>query len=151
MPSLGLRSTVAEVAPVGGVIDPPTLDRAYVIAPYGRPGSDNTTYIAGHSWNRGDAVFNALLDVPTQQATLGVGETVVVTQDGQPYTYRVTSSRRYPKGTLAEQDEVWRRVPGRLVLITCFQRNDGAASRDNLVVVAELVDPSEPVEAPAAG
>ena len=131
---------MAEVAPVGGVIDPPSLDRAYVIDPYGRPGSDNTTYIAGHSWNRGEAVFNPLLDVPTQEGTLEVGETVVLTQDGQRFTYRVTSSRRYPKGTLAEQDEVWRRVPGRLVLITCFQRNDGAASRDNLVVVAELVD-----------
>ena len=144
MPSLGIRSPVAEVSPVGGVIDPPSLDLAYVIEPYGRPGSDNTTYIAGHSWNRGEAVFNPLLDVPTQEATLAVGERVVLTQDGRTFTYEVTSSRRYPKGSLAEQEEVWQKVPGRLVLITCFQRNDGAASRDNLVVVAELVDAPVP-------
>lgn len=143
MPALGLEADVREVSPEGGVIDPPTFDHAYVIAPYGRPGSDNTTYIAGHSWNRGDAVFNPLLDVPTQEGTLEAGDIVELTQDGETFTYEVTSSVRYPKGSLADEDEVWRAVPGRLVLITCFQRNDGARSRDNLVVTAELVEPAQ--------
>ncbi len=151
VPAVGLRSEVRELTPRRGVVDPPTFDTAYVIAPYGRPGSDNTTYIAGHSWNRGRAVFNPLLDVPSQQAVLAVGDTVVVTQDGTSFTYAVSSSRRYPKGSLATADEVWAKVPGRLVLITCFQRNDGAASRDNLVVTADLVGTSPSSGTTAAG
>lgn len=144
VPALGLRTDVGEISPVGGVIDPPAFDRAYRIAPYGAPGSDNTTYIAGHSWDSGDAVFNPLLDVGTQEATLAVGDAVEVAQDGETFSYRVSDVQRYPKGSLADVEEVWRKVPGRLVLITCFQRNDGARSRDNLVVTAELVDPGTP-------
>jgi hypothetical protein len=34
---------------------------------------------------------------------------------------------------------VWERVPGRLVLITCFQRAGGRAATENLVVVAEAI------------
>lgn len=139
VPALGLTTTVGEISPADGVIDPPAFDRAYRIAPYGAPGSDNTTYIAGHSWDSGDAVFNPLLDVGTQEATMAEGDAVEVVQDGETFRYEVTDVRRHPKGSLAEVEEVWRKVPGRLVLITCFQRNDGARSRDNLVVTAELV------------
>ncbi|MFC3688065.1 class F sortase [Aquipuribacter hungaricus] len=139
VPALGLRTDVSEVSPVGGRIDPPTFDRAYRIAPYGTPGSDNTTYIAGHSWNAGDAVFNPLLDVESQEATLAAGDLVEVVEDGVTYRYEVLSTARYPKGTLADVGEVWDRVPGRLVLITCFQLDTGARSRDNLVVTAQLL------------
>jgi sortase (surface protein transpeptidase) len=150
VPALGLTTTVDEVSPVGGTIDPPTFDRAYRIAPYGTPGSDNTTYIAGHSWNGGDAVFNPLLDVGSQEATLAPGDGVDVVQDGLTYRYQVVSTARYPKGTLADVAEVWQKVPGRLVLITCFQLDTGARSRDNLVVTAQLVD-APAVEQTVAG
>ena len=143
VPALGLATTVDEVSPVGGTIDPPTFDRAYRIAPYGTPASDNTTYIAGHSWNAGDAVFNPLLDVESQEATLAAGDVVEVVEDGVTFRYEVVSTARYPKGTLADVDEVWQKVPGRLVLITCFQLDTGARSRDNLVVTAQLL-PDQP-------
>lgn len=146
VPALGIDVAVGEVSPSGGVIDPPRLDLAYVIEPYGRPGSDNTTYIAGHSWNAGDAVFNPLLDVEQGLSRLDTGDEIEVTTAGSTFTYAVTGTDRHPKGSLAGVDEVWEKVPGRLVLITCFQRNDGAASQDNLVVVAELVQES-PVQA----
>lgn len=138
VPALGLSTDVAEVDPVDGTIDPPTFDRAYRIAPYGTPGSDNTTYIAGHSWNAGDAVFNPLLDIASQEATLAPGDVVEVVERDRTYRYVVEGTARYPKGTLADVEEVWRRVPGRLVLITCFQLDTGSRSRDNLVVTAQL-------------
>jgi hypothetical protein len=73
-----------------------------------------------------------------------------VVQDGLTYRYQVVSTARYPKGTLADVAEVWQKVPGRLVLITCFQLDTGARSRDNLVVTAQLVD-APAVEQTVAG
>jgi hypothetical protein len=51
--------------------------------------------------------------------------------------YTVQSTRRYAKDALPDADEVWEVSPGRLVLITCFQRADGRKATENLVVVAE--------------
>ncbi|HZI96081.1 MAG TPA: class F sortase, partial [Actinomycetales bacterium] len=125
----------------GGELDPPTLDEAYWIETYGTPGSDadNTVYLAGHSYDSGDAAFNPLFDRAEQIALVGAGDEIVVTTDAGRLTYAVDSTERYPKDELAGVDEVWKIVPDRLVLITCFQRNDGGASQDNLVVFASLV------------
>jgi len=148
VPSVDLAVDVVPATPDGGELDPPTLGEAYWIETYGAPGtdSDNTVYLAGHSFDRGAAAFNPLFDRDAQVALVQPGAEVVVTTAAGRLTYAVQSTHRYPKGTLADEDEVWRIVPGRLVLITCFQRNDGGASRDNLVVYADLVG-----SVPAAG
>jgi hypothetical protein len=52
-------------------------------------------------------------------------------------TYTVERSERYGRDQLAGAADVWEASPGRLVLITCFQRADGRASTKNLVVFAE--------------
>ena len=51
--------------------------------------------------------------------------------------YAVQSTHRYAKDALPDADEVWEASPGRLVLVTCFQRADGTLATENLVVVAE--------------
>lgn len=146
VPAVGLVVDVLPVTPDGGELDPPTLDEAYWIEPYGTPASDadNTVYLVGHSYDSGDAAFNPLFDRTQQVATVAAGDKVVVTTGAGRLTYVVDSTQRHPKDELADVDEVWRIAPGRLVLITCFQRNDGGASQDNLVVYATLVS-STPV------
>ncbi len=141
VPSVGLAVDVLPIAPEGGELDPPTLGEAYWIESYGTPGTaaDNTVYLAGHSFNSGSAAFNPLFDKDDQVALVVAGDEVVVTTGTGRLTYTVESTERVPKDELSGVEEVWKIVPGRLVLITCFQRNDGGASQDNLVVYASLV------------
>jgi sortase (surface protein transpeptidase) len=140
VPAVGLSTAVLPIRPTDGELDPPTFGEAYWIEPYGYPGSDNTTYITGHSATRGSAVFDPLFDRASQRARVHEGDEVVVTTAEGRFSYRVTSSVRHAKGRLAQADDVWAKVPDRLVLITCFQRSKGGASRDNLVVFADLQD-----------
>ncbi len=141
VPSVGLAVDVLPITPDGGALDPPTLDEAYWIETYGAPGtaSDNTVYLAGHSYDSGSAAFNPLFDKDAQVALVEAGDEVLVSTRSGRLRYTVESTERLPKDELAGVEEVWKIVPGRLVLITCFQRNDGGASQDNLVVYASLV------------
>jgi sortase (surface protein transpeptidase) len=138
VPAVGLDAAVVPITPAGGELDPPRLDRAYWIESYGSPGPDatNTVYLAGHSVDRGTAVFDPLFDQERQTALVKSGDEVTITTDAGAVTYVVDETQRYPKSELANEAEVWRIVPGRLVLITCFQRNGGGRSTDNLVVYA---------------
>ncbi len=151
VPAVDLAVDVLPTAPDAGEIDPPTLDEAYWIEDYGIPGtgSDNTVYLTGHSFDSGPAAFNPLFDKDEQVARVAPGDEVVVTTSQGRLTYEIESTERYPKDELADVEEVWKIVPDRLVLITCFQRNDGGASQDNFVVFANLVS-SEPVAATTA-
>jgi len=146
VPSVGIDLPVHALEPDSGAINPPTMSDAYWIDPYGEPGAgdaapDNTVYIAAHSWSRGDAAFNRLLDVDHEGGAVDVGDEVVVESPSGTATYRVTEVKRYGKDALPDADEVWVVSPGRLVLITCFQREDGRRSTENLVVTTELVPP----------
>jgi sortase (surface protein transpeptidase) len=138
VPAVGLDAEVVPIAAAGDELDPPRLDRAYWIETYGSPGPDatNTVYLAGHSIDRGAAVFDPLFDQEQQTALVKSGDEVTITTDAGAVTYVVDETQRYPKSELANEAEVWRIVPGRLVLITCFQRNGGGRSTDNLVVYA---------------
>lgn len=64
------------------------------------------------------------------------------------FRYTVERTERYGKDELAAAAEVWEASPGRLVLITCFQRADGRASTENLVVFAS---PDQVTRARSAG
>ena len=138
VPAVGLQAKVLPLKPQGGVLDPPTLDDAYLIDDYGLPGSQNTVYLAGHSWDTGKAVFNPLFDIRAQRAEVEPGDEVVISAPEGTYTYVVQRTKRYPRPTLDRQRELWRIVPGRLVLITCFQPDDGGEAEDNLIVYATL-------------
>jgi hypothetical protein len=139
--AVGIDLPLLPLIPRRDVIDPPTLTAAYWIEPYGDPvGSpdqaDNTLYIAAHSDGSGDNGFDPLLSADHRTGAVGAGDVVEVETPTGTVTYTVERTQRYGKNELATADEVWEAVPGRLVLITCFQRADGRATTENFVVFA---------------
>jgi hypothetical protein len=107
---------------------PPLTLEAYWLTSYGvpGPGSDNTTYIAGHSWEGRDAPFNRLSGGDL------MGTEFVVTTEAGDITYIVDSVTTYEKDTLKDS-EIWDIVPGRVVLISCYTEDPWGK---NIVVTA---------------
>ncbi|GEN80792.1 class F sortase [Actinotalea fermentans] len=153
IPAVDLDLAVLPISPVGGRINPPTVEEAYWIQDYGLPGSDadNTVYLVGHSSLRMPAAFNPLLDVEHQDAVLQPGDEVRVTTAGGVLRYEVTGWTRYDKDGLPTADEVWAIAPGTLQIITCFQEDGREFADDNLVVTATLVEALVPAEGATAG
>ncbi|RBY75761.1 class F sortase [Geodermatophilus sp. TF02-6] len=142
IPAVGLDLPVLPLTPQHGVINPPTLTAAYWIEPYGDPvGSagqaDNTLYIAAHSTGTGEYGFDPLMASDGQGSSLDPGDVVEVSTPRGTVDYTVERTERYGKGELPDAAEVWQASPGRLVLLTCFQRGGGRASTENLVVFAQ--------------
>ena len=142
VPSLGMDLPLLPMTPHGDTIDPPLLTAGYWIEPYGAPVGNaaeatNTLYIAAHSAGYGDDGFDPLIAADGRGSTLAAGDVVEVRTPTGTVRYTVTSTHRYAKDALPDADEVWEVSPGRLVLITCFQRADGRKATENLVVVAE--------------
>ncbi|MCZ2819621.1 class F sortase [Modestobacter sp. VKM Ac-2977] len=138
VPSVDLDVPVFPYTPRGGVIDPPSMVDGYWVQPYGEPGAqpDNTVYIAGHSWTKGAAAFNALMP-GDHGAGVSTGDVVTVRTSGGSVDYTVSRTERYDKDALPGATDVWTVMPGRLVLITCFVDDDGRTTDDNFVVFAE--------------
>lgn len=142
VPSVGLDVPVLPLTPEKGVIDPPTQHEGYWIEPYGRPvgpgeATDNTLYIAGHSWSKGSAAFNPLMGQNSKKHSIAVGDVVQVQTAAGTTSYTVTSAEHHAKSELAAATDVWAVSPGRLVLLTCALDVKGRDTDDNLVVVAE--------------
>ena len=142
IPALDLDLPVLPHTPRGGAINPPTLTAAYWIEPYGEPRgaaeqADNTIYLAAHSTGTGEYGFDPLMETDGGGSTLEAGDVIEVSTPEGTADYTVDHTQRYAKGALADATEVWEAAPGRLVLITCFQRGSGQASTENLVVFAE--------------
>jgi hypothetical protein len=141
VPALGLDLPVLPLTPDAGVINPPGLTAAYWIDSYGDPvgeaaQADNTLYIAAHATGTGEYGFDALVDAEAAGEGLAPGDVVEVSTPGGTVDYAVERTVRYAKDELAAAADVWEAVPGRLVLITCFQRA-GRDSTENLVVFAD--------------
>lgn len=126
MAVLPLTPTAVDLA-TQSLVPPLTLD-AYWLTSYGIPGagSDNTTYIAGHSWEDRDAPFNRLSD----EALVGT-EFTLTTRTGE-MTYVVDSVVTHEKNTLKDS-EIWNIVPNRVVLISCYTEDPWGK---NVVVTA---------------
>ncbi|MGY1767791.1 class F sortase, partial [Geodermatophilus sp. SYSU D00779] len=142
IPALDVDLPVLPLSPRDGSINPPTLTAAYWLDPYGDPvGSaeqaDNTLYLAAHSTGTGEYGFDPLMEPDGGGSTLGAGDVIEVSTPQGTVGYTVVRTERYAKGELPGATEVWEAHPGRLVLITCFQRGGGRASTENLVVFAE--------------
>ena len=144
VPSAGIDLPLLGMAPAGGTIDPPLLTAGYWIEPYGAPvgtaaEAGNTLYVAAHSAGHGSDGFDPLIAEGGEGSTLSAGDVVEVRTPSGTVTYAVTSTHRYGKEELPGATEIWEVSPGRLVLITCFQRADGREATENLGVVAEAV------------
>ncbi|WNV76902.1 class F sortase [Geodermatophilus sp. DSM 44513] len=142
VPALALDLPVLPHVPRNGAINPPTLTAAYWLDPYGDPvgtaaDADNTLYLAAHSTGTGEYGFDPLMETDGGGSTLAAGDVLEVSTPQGTVGYTVERTERYAKGELAGATEVWEKAPGRLVLITCFQRGGGRASTENLVVFAE--------------
>jgi hypothetical protein len=142
IPSVDLDLPLLAHTPRNGVINPPTLTAGYWIEPYGTPvaaaeQAQNTMYIAAHSAGRGDDGFDPLLSDDHEGGTLAAGDVVQVRTPEGTVDYTVERTQRYGKKELPAAEEVWESHPGRLVLITCFQRADRRHSTENLVVFAQ--------------
>jgi hypothetical protein len=142
VPSVGIDLPLLGTTPDDGHINPPMLTAGYWIEPYGAPvaaatEAENTLYVAAHSAGRGDDGFDPLIAADGEGSTLAAGDVVEVRTPSGTAAYTVASTHRYGKDELPGATEVWEVSPGRLVLITCFQRADGREATENLVVVAE--------------
>ncbi|MBG6226702.1 sortase (surface protein transpeptidase) [Arthrobacter sp. CAN_A2] len=110
-----LPLTATDADRVSELLVPPLTLDAYWLTDYGSPGpgSSNTTYIVGHSWEGRDAPFNRLSD-----PSLVGSEFTLTTLTGR-LTYVVDSITTHDKDTLKDSD-IWDIVPGRVVLISCY-------------------------------
>ncbi|SDZ45241.1 class F sortase [Herbiconiux ginsengi] len=144
IPAVDLDAAIRSMSvPDDRQLDPPGPSRAYWLSDYGAagPDSENTTYLAGHTYRDGSAVFNPLLDVPQSAGAVHDGDAVIITTPEGDYSYTVTATALYDKTSVGEQAELWKQVPGRLVIVTCFQYNGGTSSSQNFVVYAQLDGP----------
>ncbi|MET3949883.1 class F sortase [Arthrobacter sp. UYEF36] len=132
-PEAGMDVVVHPLEPGSGaaesrsIVPPETMD-GYWLTPFGTPGvgSDNTTYVIGHSWEGLDAPFNRLSSdaAPGDEFTVATGTGVL--------RYAVESVTTYTKSTLKDSP-VWDAVPNRVVLISCYTEDPWGK---NVVVVA---------------
>ncbi|MFC8936250.1 class F sortase [Rhodococcus sp. NPDC057135] len=132
--ALGISSTVG-VMESGQcpVLNPPTSDRAYWVQCRAQPGSDSdgTVFVIGHAVAGGDAIFNMLPDIT-------VGADIVLATVNGTMVYQVEDTEVYTKHGEAQQSPQLRaRVPGRLVVVTCFL-DEGRVTDKNFVVYATL-------------
>jgi sortase (surface protein transpeptidase) len=99
---------------LNSIVPPHTTD-AYWLSPYGMPGpgSTNTTYIIGHSWEGRPSPFNNI----SARSKPG-DELSIITLEG-PQNYRIDQITTEQKDTL-KNSAIWTKVPGRLILITCY-------------------------------
>lgn len=157
IPDIGYQANVGQMTTkANGDVKPPTLQDAYLITNVGTmPGTDaaNTAYMACHAWSKGDAPCNLVPQVVP-------GQHVLVTTPNGTLDYVVQATKLFykhgelqnppaksfnaegcPKPTdkvvYTDSCEVWRAMPGRLVLVTCYELN-GVATQ-NFVVFAQLV------------
>ena len=131
-PGIGMEQDVLPLTPEDQgpqttVVPPMTAD-AYWLTPYGSPGSTDTTYIIGHSWEGRDSAFNHL----SSQAKSG--DKIHVTTAAGPGTYTVKKVSTEDKYTLRDSP-IWDRIPNRLILISCYTAD---LRGTNIVVTADL-------------
>ncbi|MDQ6754441.1 MAG: class F sortase [Actinomycetota bacterium] len=110
-----LPLTPATQGPDSGTVDPPLTLDAYWLTPYGSPGpgSTNTTYIIGHSWEDRGSAFNNL------STRANPGDRLTVTTTAGTINYTVTAVTTENKDTLKDSS-IWAKVPNRLILISCY-------------------------------
>ena len=122
-----LPLTPQDQGPEATIVPPMTAD-AYWLTPYGSPGSRDTTYIIGHSWEGRDSAFNHL----SSRAKPG-NQLTVRTANG-PATYTVKTIATEDKNTLRDSP-IWDSVPNRLILVSCYTAD---LRGTNIVITADL-------------
>ncbi|MEY8567487.1 class F sortase [Corynebacteriaceae bacterium 7-707] len=136
VPKAGMSVSLSELSAVDGQITPPGFTEIYHVRNMGVRVDDaphGTVYIVAHSVTNGFAPGNAVMDSRRGESILQTGDTIDV--DG--VAYNTDESFFVPKDELPYRGDVWENVPGRLVFITCLER-DGVATGDNLIITATM-------------
>lgn len=68
------------------------------------------------------------------------GDEILIDTDDGTAVYEVIVTERHEKTALADVENLWNAVPGRLVLITCFFEASGDTASDNMVIYAKLMN-----------
>lgn len=136
IPSVHLDAPLGAINTVAGVVTPPGFTAVYAIRNLGtridQP-DNGTVFLVTHSLRGGGtAPGNALIDLEHHRSAVEPGAKIIVA--GTAYT--ATGSQTIAKPDLAKAAGLWADTPGRLVIITCLQRPNGAPSVDNLVIIA---------------
>jgi len=134
--SVGLDVPLGSLDVVDDELEPPGFTSAYWVRNLGVAPSDSadgTVFVVMHSLrNGGEAPGNALIDVENGRARIATGEAIVV----DDVAYKVVDTETVDKTQISHDQSVWADTPGRLVVITCLQRPDGAPSTENMVIEA---------------
>lgn len=118
------------------VINPPTLEEAYVLRHWGMPGSNtDTTVVALHSVRKyPDIPGSKLVNYSTMEPSLIAGDEIFV--DG--FKYIVHSSFQQSKSTVARDSSLWEHRAGRLLVVTCVPPRKREKTRSNIIIEAFL-------------
>ncbi|GAA1123818.1 class F sortase [Arthrobacter flavus] len=113
-------------------IVPPLTEDAYWLTSFGSPGSgsEDTTYLTGHSWEGKEAPFNRL------STDAEVGDSIQLTTETGVLDYVIDSIITLDKDTLKDS-EIWDIVPNRLVVISCYTEDIWGK---NVVITASPAD-----------
>ena len=137
--TVGLDIELSSLKPVGGTINPPDQERAFVIIAPGFGTLHNpakTTFIAIHS-GRGTnltAAGNALVNRITGSSTLSPSDILRV--DGEAFIVRKTATAEKSALPADVFDNTYD-----LVIVTCQQYADGRPSRNSLIYTDRLTTP----------
>lgn len=134
-PGVGMDQDVLPLTPPAqgpASIVPPMTVEAYWLTPFGSPGSTDTTYIVGHSWEGRDTAFNHLSTMAKP------GDPITVTTKTGPATYTVKTVSTENKNTLKDSP-IWNKVPNRLILISCYTADLWGT---NIIITADQTPPS---------
>ena len=134
--AVGLDVPLADLEMRNGEITPPGFRSAYVLRNLGVPpehASEGTVFVVMHALRRGGrGPGNYLADIRTARAEVHVRDEIEVAG----VHYSVSRWQAIGKRSIIHAADVWTSVPDRLVVITCLERADGAASTQNLVIWA---------------
>lgn len=131
--SVGLTMSMEEMSVVDNVINPPGLESAYLVRDYGTPeDTSEMTVIALHSIKNGNVPGNNLIDVDKGEPTVKNGDKITV----QGHDYTVKTSFSQDKESASYDDGLWKDEPGKLLLFTCLQRDEGKSVK-NIIIEAQ--------------
>ncbi|MDR3069691.1 MAG: class F sortase [Propionibacteriaceae bacterium] len=139
VPSVGLDAPLGAMNLVGDTINPPGFHSVFWIRNMGvsvQNADKGTVYLVTHSLrNGGMGPGNYLIDVENGKGRVGVGADMYIDK----VKYTVTEVVSVPKSKIGSAAGVWdQSISGRAIVITCLQRVDNGASRNNIIIIGKL-------------
>jgi len=144
IPAVDLDVPLGSINSVNGVMNPPNFSSVFWIRNLGVSvdnAAKGTVYIVAHSLRYGtgkpggdNAPGNFVQS--QEKITLKAGDPIEV--DG--LTYSFVEAQVIPQNELGSHTDLWdKTVTGRLIFVTCLEKNDHTPPTDNIVIIGKLV------------